>query len=107
VRIVPFSVARCPECCADGDPRLSVTDAAGARGVARISPCPQRSFRHIDAYTLGTADRHAAIERLLSMEAPVDDWEVTKAEILRGAPDRGFDQVREVRRLDPTELVAG
>ena len=39
----------------------------------------------VDAYTLGTADRHAAIERLLSMEAPVDDWEVMKAEILRGA----------------------
>ena len=39
----------------------------------------------IDAYTLGTADRHAAIEHLLSMEAPVDDWEVMKADILRGA----------------------
>ena len=23
------------------------------------------------------------------------------------SPDRGFDQVREVRRMDPTELVAG
>jgi len=39
----------------------------------------------VDAYTMGTADRHDAIERLLSMEAPVDDWEVMKAEILRGA----------------------
>jgi predicted DNA-binding protein len=39
----------------------------------------------VDAYTLGTADRHAAIERLLSLEAPVDDWSVMKEEILRGA----------------------
>ena len=23
------------------------------------------------------------------------------------SPDRGFDQVREIRRLDPTEMAAG
>jgi hypothetical protein len=39
----------------------------------------------VDAYTLGTADRHAAIEHLLSLNAPVDDWDMMKAEILRGA----------------------
>ncbi len=43
----------------------------------------------VDAYTLHTSDRHAAIERLLSLEAPVDDWEVMKAEILRGALGEG------------------
>ena len=34
----------------------------------------------VDAYTLHVADRHAAIERLLALEAPVDDWPVMKAE---------------------------
>ena len=39
----------------------------------------------VDAYTLGTADRHAAMEHLFALGAPVDDWDVMKAEILRGA----------------------
>ena len=40
----------------------------------------------IDAYTIGTADRRReAITHLLGLEAPVDDWEVMKTEILRGA----------------------
>lgn len=39
----------------------------------------------VDAYTFRIADRQAALERLLAMEGPVDDWEVMKAEILRGA----------------------
>ncbi len=40
----------------------------------------------VDAFTVGSVDRRlTAIEHLFTLEAPVDDWEVMKAEILRGA----------------------
>ncbi len=40
----------------------------------------------VDAFTVGSTDRRlTAIEHLFTLEAPVDDWEVMKAEILRGA----------------------
>ena len=40
----------------------------------------------IDAYTVpAVRSRSEAAELLYSLEAPVDDWEVMKDEILRGA----------------------
>jgi hypothetical protein len=40
----------------------------------------------VDAYTATPDDRRrAAIGRLLRLEAPVDDWEVMKAQIIEGA----------------------
>jgi hypothetical protein len=44
----------------------------------------------VDAYTFTPGDRRrAAIEHMMTLEAPVDDWEVMKAEILRGAIGEG------------------
>ena len=35
----------------------------------------------VDAYTVGPVDRRlAAMEHLFTLEAPVDDWDVMKAE---------------------------
>jgi predicted DNA-binding protein len=44
----------------------------------------------IDAHTIDTSDRRrAAVKHLLTLEAPVDDWDAMKAEIIRGAtPER-------------------
>jgi predicted DNA-binding protein len=40
----------------------------------------------IDAYTSVPADeRRDAIERLVRLDAPVDDWDVMKAEIVAGS----------------------
>lgn len=40
----------------------------------------------VDAYTLPRArPRDEALRSLTSLEAPVDDWEQMKAEIVRGA----------------------
>ena len=40
----------------------------------------------IDAYTTATSDRRGdAVRHLLALDAPVDDWDVIKAEIIRGA----------------------
>ena len=40
----------------------------------------------IDAYTTATSDRRAdAVRQLFALDAPVDDWEVMKGEIVRGA----------------------
>ncbi len=40
----------------------------------------------VDAYTLSPVERRlTAIEHLFTLDAPVDDWDVMKAEILRGA----------------------
>ena len=40
----------------------------------------------IDAYTTASSDRRRdAVRHLLAMDAPVDDWDVMKAEIIRGA----------------------
>jgi hypothetical protein len=40
----------------------------------------------VDAYTSTPAGRRrAAIEHLMTLEAPVADWDIMKAEILRGA----------------------
>jgi predicted DNA-binding protein len=39
----------------------------------------------VDAYTTVPPDeRRAAVERLMELEAPVDDWEVMKAQIEAG-----------------------
>jgi hypothetical protein len=44
----------------------------------------------VDAYTLPRArPRDEALRTLMSLEAPVDDWEQMKAEIVRGAGARG------------------
>ena len=40
----------------------------------------------VDAYTVAAADgRRDAIQRLMSLDAPVDDWSAMKDEIARGA----------------------
>jgi len=40
----------------------------------------------VDAYTQGPSERRlTALEHLFTLDAPVDDWSVMKAEILRGA----------------------
>lgn len=41
----------------------------------------------VDAYTASPPDeeRRAALEHLISLELPVDDWPVMKAQILAGA----------------------
>jgi len=48
----------------------------------------------VDAYTGATTDeRRAAIERLLALQAaPVDDWEVMKAQILAGSLGQYWDE---------------
>jgi predicted DNA-binding protein len=51
----------------------------------------------VDAYTgSSTDDRREALDRLMGLAAPVDDWEVMKAQILAGgsgsASDPGSDR---------------
>ncbi len=44
----------------------------------------------VDAYASVPADeRRAAVERLIRLDAPVDDWEVMKAQILAGSSGSG------------------
>jgi hypothetical protein len=44
----------------------------------------------VDAYTMPRArPRDEALRALMSLEAPVDDWEQMKGEIVRGAGARG------------------
>lgn len=44
----------------------------------------------VDAYTLPRArPRDEALRSLTSLEAPIDDWEQMKTEIVRGAGARG------------------
>ena len=62
--------------------------------VARLKRIARREGRSVgavirqavDAYTTAPPDhRREAIERLLAMEVPVDDWPVMKEQIARGA----------------------
>ncbi len=62
--------------------------------VARLRRAARRDRRSlgavirdaVDAYTLGTAARRRdAIRHLVGLEAPVNDWDVLKAEIISGA----------------------
>jgi hypothetical protein len=48
----------------------------------------------VDVYTASPDDdeRRAALERLFAVEAPVDDWPVMKAQILRGALGEYWDE---------------
>ncbi|MFV2063783.1 MAG: ribbon-helix-helix protein, CopG family [Chloroflexota bacterium] len=59
--------------------------------VKRLARQTQRSVGAvirdaIDAYASVPADeRRAAVERLIQLDAPVDDWEVMKSQILAGS----------------------
>ncbi len=73
------------------------------RRVKRIARREHRSVgaiirEAVDAYTEKPAvddARRAAIERLLALEpAPVDDWEVMKAQILAGSLGEYWDEER-------------
>lgn len=66
--------------------------------VARLKRAARREGRSVgavirdavDAYTTSSLDRRRdAVRHLLAMEAPVDDWEVMKGEIIRGATGEG------------------
>jgi hypothetical protein len=61
------------------------------RRVKRVARQERRSVgaiirEAVDAYVgPPTHERRAALERLMALEAPVDDWEVMKAQILAGS----------------------
>ena len=65
--------------------------------VTRLKRVARREGRSVGAVIRDAVDawtrtpderRRAAIDRLLRMDAPVDDWEVMKAQILEGARGR-------------------
>jgi predicted transcriptional regulator len=70
------------------------------RRVKRLARRERRSVgaiirEAVDAYTETPAvddARRAAIERLMALEAPVDDWEVMKAQILAGSLGQHWDE---------------
>ena len=73
------------------------------RRVKRLARQQRRSVgavirEAVDSYTLPSQEgdaRRAAIERLLALEAaPVDDWEVMKAQILAGSLGQYWDEER-------------
>ena len=56
--------------------RIAVRDGRSVGSVIREA---------VDTFVEAQPDRrHQALERLLAMNAPVDDWEVMKAQIMEG-----------------------